>query len=251
MVNKKILFLMFSAFLCFVESNAQESYNRLLFEGNRNFKNKDYEKSSGKFSKAEKINTKDFAAHYNLANSYYKRKMYEEAKSEYQKANQLAQNSADKAAALHNLGNSYMQTNDSQQAAEIYKQALKQNPKSEDTRRNYEIAKLKMQDERQKTQDKNRDSKSKNQEQDGKNQDKNSKKDGGNQQNQTPKNGENKNQEPRAKSQEPTTDNRQPTINNSQQQKILDKISEKEKETARKIMNKSSYSFPESREKDW
>ncbi len=32
---------------------------------------------------------------------------------------------------------------------------------------------------------------------------------------------------------------------------ILDKINEKEKETARRILNKNSYSMPESNEKDW
>lgn len=32
---------------------------------------------------------------------------------------------------------------------------------------------------------------------------------------------------------------------------ILNKVSEKEKETARRILNKNSYSMPESNEKDW
>ena len=35
------------------------------------------------------------------------------------------------------------------------------------------------------------------------------------------------------------------------QNAILEKVGEKEKETAKRILNKNSYSLPESNEKDW
>jgi hypothetical protein len=43
-----------------------------------------------------------------------------------------------------------MQMNQPEKAADYYKQSLKQNPKSEATRKNYEIAKLKEKENQQK-----------------------------------------------------------------------------------------------------
>jgi Tfp pilus assembly protein PilF len=56
-----------------------------------------------------------------LGNALYKSKKYEEAKAEFEKAEQLSQTLPDKAAALHNLGNTYMQMNQPEKAADYYK----------------------------------------------------------------------------------------------------------------------------------
>ena len=79
--------------------------------------------------------------------------MYEEAKAEYEKAEKLSTTLPDKSAALYNLGNSYMMQENSKKAAELYKQALKQDPYNESVRKNYEIAMLK---EKEKEQQKNK-----------------------------------------------------------------------------------------------
>lgn len=249
-MNTKIIFLSF--FIAFSFSNTllgQENYRTLVYEGNQKFNGKDYDGASSKYMEAVKENEKDFTAHYNLGNALYKSKKYEEAKEEFDKAQKLSQTLPDKTAALHNLGNTYMQMNQPEKAADYYKQALKQNPYNEATRKNYEIAKLKEKEKQQ--QQKNEQNNSgkggggndQNKNDDQKGDQKDQKQDQGNgQQNEgesdqgnTPKqNQENEGKMPK-------------NLENA----ILDKVNEKEKETARKILNKNSYSMPQSNEKDW
>ena len=155
MIFKKFIIGIFLLFLGFSYTLAQESYNRLLFEGNKSFNKKDYDASSSKFSEATKIKKEDFSAHYNLGNSFYKNNKFEEAKSEYQLAQKFAKTKADKVAATYNLGNAYMKTNQPEKAAEFYKQSLKQDPYNENIRKNFEIAKRK-EKEKQNQQDQNK-----------------------------------------------------------------------------------------------
>ncbi|WEK71526.1 MAG: tetratricopeptide repeat protein [Candidatus Chryseobacterium colombiense] len=247
-MNTKIIFLSFMFALSFSGCLfGQESYRTLVYEGNQKFNDKNYEGASSKYVEAVKQNNKDFTAHYNLGNALYKSKKYEEAKAEFEKAKALSQNLPDKAAALHNLGNAYMQMNQPEKAADYYKQSLKQNPKSEATRKNYEIAKLKEKENQQK-----------------KNQQNNSGKGGGGDQKQNDdqngnpkdqKQDQGKGQQNKGKNQEGNNpdqnQNNEGKIPKDLENAILNKVSEKEKETARRILNKNSYSMPQSNEKDW
>ncbi|WP_106915101.1 tetratricopeptide repeat protein [Chryseobacterium aurantiacum] len=247
-MNTKIIFL--SLIVAFSFSNllfGQENYRTLVHEGNQKFDGKDYDGASSKYMEAIKSNDKDFMAHYNMGNALYKSKKYEDAKAEFEKAQQLSQTIPDKSAALHNLGNTYMQMNQPEKAADYYKKALKQNPYSEATRKNYEIAKLK---EKEKEQQKNQQNNSgkggggndqnKGEDQKG---DKDQKQDQGNGQQNEGKSDQGNN---------PQKDqNNEGKMPKNLENAILDKINEKEKETARRILNKNSYSMPESNEKDW
>ncbi|MBV8325762.1 tetratricopeptide repeat protein [Chryseobacterium sp.] len=246
-MNTKIIFLSFIiAFLFSGFLFGQENYRTLVHEGNQKFDGKDYDGASSKYMEAVKSNEKDFTAHYNLGNALYKNKKYEEAKAEFEKAQQLSQTIPDKAAALHNLGNTYMQMNQPEKAADFYKKALKQNPYSEATRKNYEIAKLKEKEQQQKNQQNNSGKGGGNDQNKGDDQ-KGDKKDqkqdqGSGQQN------EGKSDQGNNPQQNPQNEGKMPkNLENA----ILDKINEKEKETARRILNKNSYSMPESNEKDW
>lgn len=244
-MNTKILFL--SLMIISSLSNAlfgQKSYKTLVYEGNQKFNGKDYDGASSKYMEAVKSNEKDFTAHYNLGNALYKSKKYEEAKAEFEKAQRLSQTIPDKAAALHNLGNSYMQMNQPEKAADFYKQSLKQNPYNEATRKNFEIAKLKEKENQQK---KNKDNKS-------------GKGGGGeDQQKDKDKKGDSKEKGEGQKNEGNSPEGNQPDPNKNNQGKmpkdlqnaILDKVGEKEKETAKRIFNKNSYSLPQSNEKDW
>lgn len=247
-MNTKIIILSF--IVAFSFSNflfGQKNYRTLVYEGNQKFNGKDYDGASSKYMEAVKSNEKDFTAHYNLGNALYKNKKYEEAKAEFEKAQSLSQTLPDKAAALHNLGNTYMQMNQPEKAADYYKQSLKQDPYNEATRKNYEIAKLK---EKQNEQKKNQQNNA-------------GKGGGGNDQNKNDdQKGDKKDQQDQGNGQQNKGEN--PQGNNPDQNKnnegkmpkdlenaILNKVSEKEKETARRILNKNSYSMPQSNEKDW
>ncbi|MDR6487319.1 tetratricopeptide (TPR) repeat protein [Chryseobacterium vietnamense] len=247
-MNTKIIFLSFIVAISFPGFMfGQESYKNLVYEGNQKFDGKDYDGASSKYMEAIKSNDKDFTAHYNMGNALYKSKKYEEAKAEFEKAEKLSQTLPDKTAALHNLGNAYMQMNQPEKAADYYKKALKQDPHSEVTRKNYEIAKLKEKEKQQQKNEQNNSGKggggndqNKGDDQKG---DKDKKQDQGN----GPQNEGKSNQGDNPK-QNQNNEGRMPkNLENA----ILDKINEKEKETARRILNKNSYSMPESNEKDW
>ncbi|HCN51305.1 MAG TPA: aerotolerance regulator BatC [Chryseobacterium sp.] len=246
-MNTKIIFLSFVLTFSFSDFLfGQENYRTLVHEGNQKFDGKDYDGASSKYMEAVKSNDKDFTAHYNMGNALYKSKKYEEAKAEFEKAEKLSQTLPDKAAALHNLGNTYMQMSEPEKAADYYKKALKQNPYSEATRKNYEIAKLKEKEQQQKNQENNSgkggggNDQNKGEDQKG---DKDQKQDQGN-----GKQNEGKSDQGNNPQQNPNNEGKMPkNLENA----ILDKINEKEKETARRILNKNSYSMPESNEKDW
>lgn len=243
--------LLFTAFFLSVGVNlisAQENYKTLVFKGNQQFDKQDYESSSSKYLEAVQLNDKEFMAHYNLGNSLYKRKMFDEAKAEFEKAEKLSANLPDKSAALYNLGNTYMKQENSKKAAELYKQALKQDPYNESIRKNYEIAMLKEKEKKEQKKDKDgsgggggdEDSKDKNQGQEKGDQAK--KEAGAGQQNKGEGDGKDPNENKKS------NDNKMPK---DLEDAILNRVGNKERETAKRILNKNSYSMPESNEKDW
>lgn len=226
---------------------AQENYNTLIYEGNKLFEGKNYDASSSKYLDAAKLKNNDFAAHYNLGNALYKKKMYEEAKAEFEKAHKNTTSKEEKAAALYNMGNAYMQTQNSEKAADFYKQALKQDPHNESIRKNFEIAKLKEKEKQnQKQQDQGKGNKDQKDQQQGQNGDKDQKSQQPNGKgNEDKGQGENGDQK---KPQNPHDGNQIPKdIENA----IMNRVENKERETARRILNKDANTMPQSNEKDW
>lgn len=247
-MNRNLLFTSVLLIFCTVFFSAQKSYNTLVFEGNKDFDKKNYESSSSKYMEAIKVNEKDFSAHYNLGNSLYKRKMFAEATAEYEKAEKLATTIPDKAAALYNLGNAHMQTNNSKKAAEFYKQALKQDPYNETIRKNYEIAMLK-------EKEKQEENKQKNNSGGGGGNDKNQDKNQGDEKGDTPQSQSGQGQQNKGEG-EGDDPNKNKNDNSGKMPKdlensILNRVENKERETAKRILNKNSYSMPQSNEKDW
>ena len=228
--------------------SAQENYNTLIFKGNQQFDKKNYDNASSKYMEAAKLNEKDFTAHYNLGNALYKRKMYDEAKAEFEKAENLATTIPDKSAALYNSGNAYMQKNDSKKAAELYKQALKLDPYNETIRKNYEIAMLKEKEKQQQQQQKNNSGGGGG---DNKNKDQNQGQDKGNTPKQEQGNGQQNKGEGEGNDPDQSKNNDADKMPKDLENSILNRVENKERETAKRILNKNSYSMPQSNEKDW
>ena len=171
--------------------------------------------------------------------------MYKEANAEYAKAKNFAQSKNDRMAALYNLGNVEMQNSNHQKAAEYYKEALKWDPYNDNARKNYQIAKLKDKEQQQK---KNgggggggKDGKNPQQQQNEKGQGQQQNGQGNQQQGQGQGNQQNPNQ----------NRNNAGNMPKDLEDAIMKNVEGKEKETARKILNKNSYSMPQSNEKDW
>lgn len=245
-MNLKLFFTGFFLALGSAFFSAQENYKTLVFKGNQQFDKENYESSSSKYMEAVQLNENEFMAHYNLGNSLYKRKMYEEAKAEYEKAEKLSTTLPDKSAALYNLGNSYMMQENSKKAAELYKQALKQDPYNESVRKNYEIAMLK---EKEKEQQKNK--KDDSGEGDEQSKEKNKGQDKGDQPQKEAGNGQQNKGEGDGKDPNENKNNNSDKMPKDLEDAILNRVGNKERETAKRILNKNSYSMPESNEKDW
>ena len=245
-MNRNLLFTSILLIFCTVFFPAQKSYNTLVFEGNKEFEKKNYESSSSKYMEAIKVNEKDFSAHYNLGNSLYKRKMFAEATAEFEKAEKLATTIPDKAAALYNLGNTHMQTNNTKKAAELYKQALKKDPYNETIRKNYEITMLK-------EKEKQEDNKQNNNSGGGGGNDKNQDKNQGDQKGDTPQSQSGQGQQNKGEGEgdDPNKNDNAGKMPKDLENSILNRVENKERETAKRILNKNSYSMPQSNEKDW
>ena len=251
-------------FLGLVTVKAQESLNTLIFRGNRSFDKQKYGEATSTFSEAVKKNEKDFGAHYNLGNSLYKIKKYDEAIAEYQKAQKNTNNKDEKAASYYNEGNAHLQNGDGEKAVNAYKNALKYDPDNEAILKNLQIAKKK---QKQKDNKQNQQNQQQNQQNNqNKNQDNNQNQQGD--QNQENKNNNTKNQpngnigdqnkgkgnqgaEKQNQKNEPQDPNDQNKIPKDLQKLILQRSANQERETAKKLLNKNGYYSPESNTKDW
>lgn len=251
-------------FLGLVTVKAQESLNTLIFRGNRSFDKQKYGEAISTFSEAVKKNEKDFGAHYNLGNSLYKIKKYDEAIAEYQKAQKNTNNKDEKAASYYNEGNAHLQNGDGEKAVNAYKNALKYDPDNEAILKNLQIAKKK---QKQKDNKQNQQNQQQNQQYNqNKNQDNNQNQQGD--QNQENKNNNTKNQpngnigdqnkgkgkqgaEKQNQKNEPQNPNDPNKIPKDLQKLILQRSANQERETAKKLLNKNGYYSPESNTKDW
>lgn len=251
-------------FLGLVTFKAQESLNTLIFRGNRSFDKQKYGEATSTFSEAVKKNEKDFGAHYNLGNSLYKIKKYDEAIAEYQKAQKITNNKDEKAASYYNEGNAHLQNGDGEKAVNAYKNALKFDPDNEAILKNLQIAKKK---QKQKDNKQNQQNQQQNQQNNqNKNQDNNQNQQGD--QNQENKNNNTKNQpngnigdqnkgkgnqgaEKQNQKNEPQNPNDPNKIPKDLQKLILQRSANQERETAKKLLNKNGYYSPESNTKDW
>lgn len=251
-------------FLGLVTVKAQESLNTLIFRGNRSFDKQKYGEATSTFSEAVKKNEKDFGAHYNLGNSLYKIKKYDEAIAEYQKAQKNTNNKDEKAASYYNEGNAHLQNGDGEKAVNAYKNALKYDPDNEAILKNLQIAKKK---QKQKDNKQNQQNQQKNQQNNqNKNQDNHQNQQGD--QNQENKNNNTKNQpngnigdqnkgkgnqgaEKQNQKNEPQNPNDPNKIPKDLQKLILQRSANQERETAKKLLNKNGYYSPESNTKDW
>ena len=251
-------------FLGLIAVKAQESLNTLIFRGNRSFDKQKYGEATSTFSEAVKKNEKDFGAHYNLGNSLYKIKKYDEAIAEYQKAQKNTNNKDEKAASYYNEGNAHLQNGDGEKAVNAYKNALKFDPDNEAILKNLQIAKKK---QKQKDNKQNQQNQQQNQQNNqNKNQDNNQNQQGD--QNQENKNNNTKNQpngnigdqnkgkgnqgaEKQNHRSEPQDPNDPNKIPKDLQKLILQRSANQERETAKKLLNKNGYYSPESNTKDW
>jgi tetratricopeptide (TPR) repeat protein len=95
-------------------------------------------------------------AQFDLGDAYYKQGRFDEAQRSYNASAVSAPTPVDQAAAYHNVGNALFKAGKIAESIEAYKQALRLNPRDDDTRYNYEFAKERLkQQQNQQQQSKN------------------------------------------------------------------------------------------------
>ena len=138
----------------------------LIDKANSDYQAKSYTTSEENYRLAVAKADTILAGKYDLANAIYKQKRINEAGELYLNAITMAKTKMQKAQVYHNLGNSYFQKGKLEEAIEAYKNALRNNPKDEETRYNLALAKelLKKKNKNKKNDkknDKNKDKKDK------------------------------------------------------------------------------------------
>lgn len=154
------VFLLFAAGI----ANAQPA-QKLVRSGNNEYKDGHFKSAEIDYRKALTKAPNSQKAAFNLGNSLYKQKNFDEAASQYLKLVQSEKKEAPKSDVYYNLGNSLLENKKYKESIDAYKMALRQNPKDEDVRYNLSYAMTKLQQQKKQEQNKKQEQKQKQQQQ--------------------------------------------------------------------------------------
>jgi len=112
-----------------------QSSHKLLRSGDNAYEDDNFQAAEERYRKAlEEKNTTKGA--YNLGNSIYQQKRFDEAIRHYSNAAETAKDNTTKSKAYHNLGNSLYAKQDFEESINAYKNALRLDPKDVETKFN-------------------------------------------------------------------------------------------------------------------
>ncbi len=243
-------------------SGMAQTERKFIREGNDFFEKQDFEKAEVEYRKASDKRAESFEAAFNMAYALYKQKKYEEALSQF---TALAKKETDKerlGEIYHNIGNTLLAMQKTDESIEAYKESLRNRPASEPTKYNLEFARQKQQQEQnkdQQNQDKNQD---KNQDQD-QNQDKeeqdqdkeNQNQDQGKDQDKKDQQEQNKDQQNQDKKDQQGQQQEQPSkISKEDAERLLEALQNDEKKVQEKVQKQKVQEQKAKKmkiEKDW
>lgn len=230
---KRILTLticMGTLLLCSEVICAQKAERKNVREGNKLYGEEKFTESEISYRKSLEVNPRSIEGTYNLGNSLYKQKKYQEAAEQYQlltgQAEKMVETEEGKehlADVFHNLGDISMQGKDYAKSVEAFKQSLRLRPQDDDTRYNLALAqKLLDEQNQEQEQDQNQ-----NQQNEDKQENKENKDDQQQQQDQQ------QDDQKENKTQQEAQQNEQMSKDNAQQ--MLDALLQDEKNTQEKV----------------
>ena len=258
---KRLLTLMLA--LSALAASAQTARHELR-SGNRNYDKQRFEQAETDYRRALSQDSADFHGQYNLANSLYRQERYGEAAEHYEQASvQPGISDHRRAQTLHNLGNSRLkaaqQATDQEQmqglrqAVHSYQEALKLEPKRDDTRYNLAYARRLLQQAEQQQQQQGQNQQ--NQDQNGDNQQQQQQ----NQQDQQQQNQQDQQQNQQQQQQQQDQQNGQQQQRRQAQQdqrkqdadRMLEAVKNNERQTLQEVQKKVQKANPRSTDKDW
>ena len=242
---KRILYITLILFQFFATAQEKEK-DKHLPEGNDLFAEKNYVDAEAEYRISQSKFKKKSISSYNLGTSIYKQKFSGEAKLQFAKAASEAKTKPEKQQSFHNLGNSFMNDKDYQNAVEAYKNALRNNPEDEETRYNFALAKKMLKEnppkkDDDKNKDKNKDKKDDKKDKNNKDEDKKDK---------------DKNQGDKDKDKQDKGDGEKPQAqpqgaNKQRIQNMLDAVNNEEKKVQDKVNASKVKAKSSKNDKDW
>ncbi|MBS1759312.1 MAG: tetratricopeptide repeat protein [Bacteroidetes bacterium] len=146
MKNILTIFLIF----CISATQAQPGKaDRLIQEGNKNYKQKNYSQAAEQYKSAMQADTANQVAVFNLANTYYRMNKQDEAIQLYNSLSAYKKNLALQEKALYNQGVVFGKKNSLEQSIESYKDALRLNPDDSAARENLQKALMELKKKQQ------------------------------------------------------------------------------------------------------
>jgi Ca-activated chloride channel family protein len=206
-----------------------------------------YEEAISLYKKAIDADPENEKLHFNLASALAKAGQSEQAIRTFEQYKSMTERAEEKAKANYNIGKVFSDNEKWDKAVDYFKQSLRYMAGDTDAKHNFELAKKKKQEQKnkqnknqqnQQNQQKNNEQ-NQNQQKDRQQQDQNQQEQQQNQQNQQNKDQQNQQQQQSQK------------MSKAQAQKILKALEQKEKELLKQFKKQETESSKSSNEKDW
>lgn len=245
--------ILFIAILVGTLSASAQQERKYIRQGNREYEKatKDslkvdsvrYQNAENDYRKALEKEPNNWGAIYNLANSLYRQKKYDDATKQYMAvAGMENKNSDELAMAYHNLGNSLLQANKLSEAVEAYKNALRKNPNDFETKYNLAWAQDKLKQQQNQDQDQENKDQQKDEQQQNKQDQQN--------QDQQKKDQEKQQQQQSQQNQQQQTEKKD-QISKEDAARILEALQNDEKEVKEKVQKQKVQPKKRTTQKDW
>ncbi|MBL19587.1 MAG: aerotolerance regulator BatC [Flavobacteriaceae bacterium] len=131
------------------EAPLVKSADNYIYDGNQAFDASNNVEAEKNYRRAAATGLKKDIAQYNMGTTLQQDNYVAEALSLYADAVEITKERPNKHRNFHNIGNALMQIKEYKGAVEAYKNALRNNPKDDETRYNYALAKKMLEDDDQ------------------------------------------------------------------------------------------------------
>lgn len=148
----KIALILFLISMAFTATAQKE--RKFVRGGNELYNKQDFEKAEVEYRKALDKQAESYEAAFNLGDALYKQKKYDEALQQFVNLAKQETNPEKLGELYHNIGNTLLSMEKTDESIEAYKESLRNRPGSEETKYNLEFARHKKQ---QNQQDQNKD----------------------------------------------------------------------------------------------
>lgn len=151
-IKKMKIITCFFFLFYFTHSMIAQEWKESLREARRSFLNQDYERSYKYYRTAQKLAPKQIDLSDEMGQAAYKAKKYKEAEDIFSKSSSNKGNSVQKGTVQRQIGDSKMQQRKYDEAAESYKESLRNNPNDSKSRYNLTQALNKAREQKQQQQ---------------------------------------------------------------------------------------------------